>query len=224
MREYQILSGGDASLFVEFAPVINEAVNARCLAVARAIRARQINGIRDVVPAFHTVAIHFDPTLVDRNILTVLLHECASVTAKTEPGDHRLIEVPVSYGGEFGPDLASIAALARCSEEDAVAMHAEPVYRVYMLGFLPGFAYMGQVDPRIAAARLDTPRVRVPAGSVAIAGLQTGIYPQDSPGGWRIIGHTTLRLYAPEDHEPFRFKPGDRVKFVPSNKSTAVTV
>jgi KipI family sensor histidine kinase inhibitor len=124
------------------------------------------------------------------------------------------VHISVTYGGADGPDLASVAAFASCSEEDVIRLHTENVYRVYMLGFLPGFAYLGSVDPRIAMPRLGTPRLRVPAGSVGIAGAQTGIYPSEMPGGWRIIGRTSIKLFDPTRDEPSMLKAGDRVKFV----------
>jgi KipI family sensor histidine kinase inhibitor len=132
-----------------------------------------------------------------------------------EPGEDRVpVRIPVSYGGEFGPDLAAVAAFGRCTEEDVIRLHARKVYRVYMLGFLPGFGYMGSVDPRIAMPRLETPRMRVAAGSVGIAGAQTGVYPTDTPGGWRIIGRTGTRMFDPAWERPFLLKAGDLVQFV----------
>jgi inhibitor of KinA len=121
--------------------------------------------------------------------------------------------VPVCYAGEFGPDLAEVAAFAAVSEAEAVRLHTSRMYRVFMLGFVPGFAYMGIVDAHIAAPRLSTPRVRVPAGSVGIAGVQTGIYPVSTPGGWRIIGRTPLKPFDLSRREPALFKPGDAVQF-----------
>jgi KipI family sensor histidine kinase inhibitor len=120
----------------------------------------------------------------------------------------------VTYGGASGPDLGAVSDFAQCSEADVVRLHMETRYRVYMLGFLPGFAYMGTVNHRIAMPRLDTPRMRVAAGSVGIAAAQTGIYPCDSPGGWRIIGRTSTKPFDPRRDEPFLLKAGDHVKFV----------
>jgi inhibitor of KinA len=128
--------------------------------------------------------------------------------------DARTVEVPVSYGGGDGPDLAAVAAFAGCPEDEVIRLHTATEYRVYMLGFLPGFPYMGLVNEKIAMPRLDSPRLRVPPGSVGIAGLQTGIYPFESPGGWRIIGRTALRLFDESRPDPFLFKAGDRVRFV----------
>jgi inhibitor of KinA len=123
--------------------------------------------------------------------------------------------VPVQYGGEYGPDLPAVAAFGRCTEEEVVRLHAERVYRVFMLGFLPGFAYMGEVDRRIAAPRLDAPRAHVAAGSVGIAGRQTAVYPLDSPGGWQIIGRTNVEPFVARREQPFLFRSADRIQFVP---------
>jgi KipI family sensor histidine kinase inhibitor len=128
----------------------------------------------------------------------------------------RTFEVPVSYGGEFGPDLAEVAAFAGLDEAAVIELHIGVRYRVFMLGFLPGFAYMGRVDNRIAAPRKASPRFRVPAGSVGIAGVQTGIYPRESPGGWQIIGRTTIPLFDLSKSPPALFAPGDTVRFVPA--------
>jgi inhibitor of KinA len=215
MSEFLIAPRGDACLAIEFPPAIEEGLSLRCAAIARAVRAHNVTGIHDVVPAFHTVAVHFDPRRIPHRTLESILQTCATVPADSIAGEGRVIEVPVHYGGEFGPDLHTVASFAGCTEEDVVRLHSDRIYLVFMLGFLPGFAYMGEVDERIAAPRLDTPRVRVPAGSVAIAGRQTAVYPLDSPGGWQIIGRTSVRPFVPESPNPFLFQPADRVKFVP---------
>ena len=136
-------------------------------------------------------------------------------TDQSAPAASVLHRIPVSYGGPFGPDLGDVASTAGVSEEDLISLHSAPVYRVFMLGFSPGFAYMGPVAPAIALPRRTTPRTRVPAGSVAIAGQQTGIYPSDSPGGWHLIGRTSGKPFDPDRAEPFLFKAGDCVQFYP---------
>ena len=126
----------------------------------------------------------------------------------------RQIEVPVRYGGEYGVDLKWVADHRGLQVEDVIRIHSQKTYRVYMMGFTPGFPYMGKLDDAIVTPRLETPRTRVPAGTVAIAGSQTGIYPIDSPGGWRLIGHTSLRLFDPTSESAFLFSPGDEVRFI----------
>jgi inhibitor of KinA len=157
--------------------------------------------------------VHFDPAVADRDALEAELARLAE-TAQSDVRDGSTIEIPVVYGGEAGPDLPAVADFGRCSEADVVRLHTGTPYRVYMIGFLPGFAYMGTVDPRIAMPRLDTPRLQVSAGSVGIAGSQTGVYPCETPGGWRIIGRTPVKLFDPTRAEPSLLKTGDRVRFV----------
>ena len=210
----QVLAMGDSCLSAVFEETLSLAVNSQCVALAAELERRALPGVRDVVPAFHTVAVYFDPRLVDRAALQKQVASMASVSAGSAASESEPIEIPVSYGGESGPDLASVAVFAGCSEGEVVRLHTETVYRVYMLGFLPGFAYLGAVDRRIAMPRLETPRLRVVAGSVGIAGVQTGIYPCDTPGGWRIIGRTMTRLFDPALAEPALLRAGDRVKFV----------
>ena len=133
----------------------------------------------------------------------------------------RVIEVPVCYGGELGPDLEDVARAVALSPAEVIARHSAPAYRVYLLGFTPGFPYLGGMDPRLACPRLSSPRVRVPAGSVAIAGAQTGVYSVESPGGWRLLGRTPLRLFDPDPgaRRPFLLAPGDGLRFVPVDRA-----
>ena len=130
------------------------------------------------------------------------------------------IDVPVCYGGDFGPDLADVAALGGCTEDEVVRLHSGTEYRVYVVGFVPGFAYMGVVDDRLALPRRAAPRTRVPAGSVAIAAGQTGIYPMETPGGWHLLGRTPIRPFDPGRAEPVLFRPGDRVRFHAIDRET----
>ena len=205
---------GDSCAAIQFAQTIDPAVNAHCIAVASRLDGRALAGVRDVVPTYNAVTIHFDPLIIDRKALDAELDSAARHDAVVAEAGARTVEIPVHYGGDEGPDLGAVAAFARCSEEEVVRRHTSVPYRVYMLGFLPGFAYMGTVDDCIAMPRLDTPRLRVSAGSVGIAGKQTGIYPFDSPGGWRIIGRTSLKPFDTSKPDPFLFKAGDRVTFV----------
>lgn len=210
----RIVSLGDSCVSAQFAAAIDPAVNARCIALAAALERLALRGVRDVVPTYNAVTVHFDPLTTDRQALGAELSRLAVSAAATADTDGRTIEIPVSYGGVSGPDLAAVAEFAKCSEAGVVRLHTETLYRVYMLGFLPGFAYMGSVDRRIAMPRLETPRMRVAAGSIGIASEQTGIYPCDTPGGWRIIGRTSMKVFDATRPEPFLLKAGDRVKFV----------
>ena len=214
----EVSEAGDSALLLELDDVIDPAVNAAALDLARAIRAAEIRGVRDVVSAIRSVAVYFDPLAIDRDRLWRLVEE--QPRERTAAEQRSRIEVPVVYGGSFGPDLQTIAAFAGVPPQAVVDLHAGRDYRVFMLGFLPGFPYLGVVDERIAAPRHATPRHRVPAGSVGIAGRQTGIYPRESPGGWQIVGRTPLAIFDPQRTPSALFAPGDTVRFVPTRAGT----
>lgn len=202
-------------LLVELEPVIDPIVNERAILLAARLRSRGTRGVRDIAPGYCTLGIHFDPLQTDLAAVENAIHaEFSSLESLDVVADREVIEIPVIYSGPQGPDLASVASFAGCSIDDVIARHTERTYRVYMLGFVPGFAYMGRVDPSIAAPRHRVPRERVPAGSVGIAGLQTGVYPVDSPGGWQLIGHTTARMFDPARERPSLLQAGDLVRFV----------
>ena len=211
--DFHIVPAGDATVIVEFAERIDVAINARAIAVADAVRALAQPGIRDVVPTFRSVAVYFDPLRTEQDRLMERLIDLVSKVAVPSSVDPTPIRIPVQYGGEFGPDLPAVAQFAGASESDVVALHTSTTYRVFMLGFLPGFAYMGIVDARIAAPRRPMPRLSVPAGSVAIAGAQTGIYPLETPGGWQLIGRTAVKPFDLARSDACLFKAGDLVQF-----------
>ena len=221
MNTFRIVAAGDAAVIVELENRIDPVVNEMAIALAMAIQTAGLPGVRDVVPTYRSVAIHFDPLRINYDALVARVNRWMGDPSPVSFGDPSpvpdatlsLVRVPVCYGGEFGPDLADVAAFAAVSEAEAVRLHTSRIYRVFMLGFMPGFPYMGAVDQRIAAPRLSTPRVRVPVGSVGIAGMQTGIYSVSTPGGWRIVGRTPLKPFDLSRGEPVLFKPGDAVQF-----------
>jgi inhibitor of KinA len=211
--DFRILPAGDSVLVVEFEERIDPVINARAIALAEAVQAAGLPGIRDVVPTYRTVAVFFDPLRTNYDALVARLEKEAGRDASGAGTERTAIRIPVCYGGELGPDLPAVAAAARMSTDAVVELHAGTTYRVFMIGFVPGFAYMGVVDERIAVPRHSTPRVRVPIGSVGIAGLQTGIYPAETPGGWQLIGRTPLKPFDPSRAEPFLLRAGDAVRF-----------
>jgi KipI family sensor histidine kinase inhibitor len=219
VNTFRIVAAGDAAFIVELENRIDPVVNDTAIALAKNIQTAAVPGVRDVVPTYRSVAIHFDPLRTDYDALVARVNawmgEGPPYLLGTRPpyGGPSPVRVPVCYAGEFGPDLADVAAFAAVSEAEAVRLHTSRIYRVFMLGFMPGFPYMGIVDQRIAAPRLSTPRVRVPVGSVGIAGMQTGIYSVSTPGGWRIIGRTPLKPFDLSRGEPALFKAGDAVQF-----------
>jgi len=211
---FGIRDAGDSAILLELEPVIDPDVNARAIAIAAALRDQAVSGVRDVIPTYRSVAVHFDPLTCDVDSLRSALHQAAASPPVAASGS--LIEVPVAYGGDNGPDLDEVAAFAKLPAQAVIDRHCGTEYRVFMLGFLPGFAYMGTVDGSIAAPRKATPRTRIPAGSVGIAGRQTGVYPRPSPGGWQLIGRTWLDLFDPTREPASLFRAGDSVRFVPS--------
>jgi inhibitor of KinA len=215
MPSFRILPAGDAALVVELPERIDPELNAWCVALSRALASGLGTIVRDVVIGYCSVTVYFDPLKVEAVWLEGEVRACAGSLEVESATEGAVVEVPVCYGGDLGPDLADVAAFAGCSDAEVIDLHAGREYRVYMVGFVPGFAYMAEVEPRIAAPRRASPRAAVPAGSVAIAGGQTGVYPAVTPGGWNIIGRTPLAPYDPDRREPFLFKPGDRVRFRP---------
>jgi inhibitor of KinA len=215
----------DRALTIEFGREISDELNSAAIALCRRLQADPFPGLDEAVPAIASATIFYDPVIVRRHTVAgsafaavrdaVLnaLTECSG--PQTE--ETRTITVPVSFRAEDALDLPFICQAAGLDADDVIGIFLSRAYRVYMLGFLPGFAYMGAVDGRIAVPRHETPRLKVPKGSVGIAGGQTGIYPAASPGGWRIIGRTDLELLRPDEHEPSVFRPGDSVRFVRSD-------
>lgn len=200
---------GDAALYLQLGRRLDTALNTRALRLAAALRGRR--GVREAVGAYAAVTIHYDPDLVSvaglQKLVGALLRE-----RKGEPLQGRLHRVPVAYGG---PDLEQAAGELGLSVAEVVRRHSQPVYRAFMAGFVPGWAYLGPLDPKLRLPRRAEPREVVPAGSVAIAELQTGIYPLASPGGWHLIGSTRMRTFLPDSDPPLLIRPGDRVKFFP---------
>lgn len=199
---------------MEFEPRLDPFINDTVIAVCKAVERAGIMGVFDVVPACASLAVHADADLVDAPALTSLLEALVREppAADTLPQTHA---IPVCYEPPFGLDLDEVSRASGCGVDEIVARHAATEYRVFMLGFLPGFTYLGVVDERIAVPRRATPRPVVPAGSVGIAGRQTGIYPIESPGGWQIVGRTPVRLFDVAAGLRPALHPGDHVRFVP---------
>ena len=210
---YRIVPAGESVLIVEFEERIDPVVNATTIACAEAIQAAAVGGVRDVVPTYRSVAIYFDPLRTDTDALLERITHEAETVRPAAPIARDPLRIPVCYGGDLGPDLPQVATFAKITADEVIARHASAIYRVFMLGFVPGFAYLGMVDPSIAMPRRSTPRVRVPMGSVGIAGIQTGIYPAETPGGWQLIGQTPVRPFDAAREDPFLMKAGDSVQF-----------
>lgn len=214
-RDWRVRLAGDAALTLEFEPRIDARINARVVAAAARVAAGGYRGVRDVVPGFHALTVYVDPLRADVGRVRAALEEAADAPAAAADSSREMV-IPVRYGGRDGPDIDEVAAFAGCSAAEVVRRHAAVAYRVYMVGYLHGFAYLGTVDPRIAMPRRPTPRLTVPAGSVGIAGGQTGVYPTAAPGGWRLIGRTAVHMFDAGRRPPGLVGPGDRVRFEPA--------
>jgi KipI family sensor histidine kinase inhibitor len=213
LTDVRLVAAGDAALVVELPPAFDPVTSARVVAIGDAARRRCGSALRDVVVGYHTVTVYFDPLLIDGRWLEEELASIGADQAIEAELSGARIDVPVCYGGELGPDLTSVAEHVGCSEEEIIRLHTGREYRVFVVGFVPGFAYLGPVDPRLALPRRSNPRTRVPAGSVAIAAGQTAIYPVETPGGWHLLGRTKVRPFDESRAEPSLFRPGDRVVF-----------
>ena len=210
--DVRVLPAGDAAWLIELPERIDVEVNERAIRIARAVE-RSSLAITDLVVGYRSVMVFVDPLSADAEAIEKRLRELSAAPVGSGEPDGAIVEVPVCYDGPYGPDLGDVAAFAKCSTAEVIALHLGRQYRVFVVGFVPGFAYMASVDPRIAAPRRSSPRLKVPPGSVAVAAGQTGIYPAETPGGWSLIGRCPVRPYDPERKQPFLFHPGDRVSF-----------
>jgi KipI family sensor histidine kinase inhibitor len=208
----RILPAGDSAWLIELPERIDAAINTRAIRIARDVEAAGLP-VTDVVVGYRSVMVYIDPLSERAADVESRLHAIAESAAPDASAPGASIEVPVCYDGPFGPDLGDVAAFAGCSSEEVIALHLGREYRVFVVGFVPGFAYMASVDPRIAAPRRPSPRLKVPAGSVAVAAGQTGVYPAETPGGWNLIGRCPIKPYDAGRAEPFLFHPGDQVRF-----------
>ena len=205
---------GDGAVRVQFGTAIAPETDARIRRFCRALEQPPIPGVIEWVPAYTTIAVFYEPWVRCYAEMCALLRERLEGAKDSALPPTRLIQIPVRYGGADGPDLEDVAAYHGLTPADVIAVHASPTYLVHMLGFSPGFPYLGGLPGVLATPRLDTPRAAVPAGSVGIGGAQTGVYPSVTPGGWRIIGRTSLTLYDPARECPALLRAGDLVRFI----------
>ncbi|QIM48099.1 5-oxoprolinase subunit PxpB [Pusillimonas sp. DMV24BSW_D] len=210
----QFLSAGDTAMVVQFGEVIDRVLSDQVLALSRRIRALNVPGVVDLVPTFRSLLINYDPTQVRGAQLQETLKGLLE-SEDTEPQAVRQWSVPVCYDGEYAPDLQEVAQTAGLTTDQVVQLHADTQFHVYMIGFVPGYPYMGDLPKQLVLPRRSNPRTRVPPGSVAIASTMTAVYPIESPGGWHLIGATPIRLFDTRHEAPALFKPGDKVRFKP---------
>ena len=210
----QILIEGDSSVLIVFGDTISAETNSRITATVRLIREQRIEGMVDMIPAFVSLLINYNPQVISYAALRRRLETILEMKAESAETVRRVFEIPVCYGGEFGPDLQNIADHAGLSPREVIDIHTSRDYLIYMLGFLPGFCYLGGLDERIHTPRLKTPRLKIPSGSVGIGGSQTGIYPMESPGGWQLMGKTPVKTYDPCRETPILVQAGEYIRFV----------
>ncbi|MBQ2751347.1 MAG: 5-oxoprolinase subunit PxpB [Oscillospiraceae bacterium] len=213
MDNIRFLTAGDCAVTVEFGNEISEDINRRIRAYMTALEKSSIDGIIEAVPTYRSVTVHYDPVAIRyENLLTKLKKLVSDIDVSALP-EGEIIEIPVLYGGDEGPDIQFVADHNNLSIEQVIEIHTSGLYLIYMLGFTPGFTYLGGMSEKIATPRLTVPRVSIPAGSVGIADSQTGIYPLQSPGGWQLIGRTPVKMYDPDRAEPILPKAGQYIKF-----------
>ncbi|MDR0751675.1 MAG: 5-oxoprolinase subunit PxpB [Christensenellaceae bacterium] len=203
----------DSALRMDFGKAIDLNINDSVRLIYSAVKARPFNGVYEIIPSYCSILFIFDPDITNYKVIVKQLKKLLKSSNKQDSIRPRLIHIPVCYDNEFGEDINDVAEYTKLSVKDIIEMHSKPNYLIYMLGFLPGFAYLGGLNKKLITPRLQKPRTKILAGAVGIGGEQTGIYPLESPGGWRLIGRTPIKPYDPYRDEPFLYKAGDYVKF-----------
>ena len=215
----KILPEGDSAILIEFPKTISPEINGKITSLAHLIKEQHIEGVMDMIPAFCSLLIHYDPRVISYGKLLNRVNKIMKLNLDMKSKTKKVYEIPVCYGGEYGPDLEFVAKNAGLSIEEVIKIHSSKDYLIYMLGFLPGFSYLGGLDERIHTPRLANPRIKISAGSVGIGGAQTGIYPLESPGGWQLIGKTPVKTYDSDRKVPVLFEAGDYIRFVPISEA-----
>ena len=224
-KAYTFHKFGEQAILINFKQEIDEAVNQQVLRLNAAIQSAALTAIRFTIPAYCSLTVGYDPTLLAYETLCHLIADLATDRKNTSiESPTRQLLIPVCYDQEFALDLTYLAKEKGMTEEEVIQCHSQQTYKVYMLGFLPGFTFMGKVPAAIAHKRKSEPRLKVPASSVGIAGEQTGIYPAEVPGGWQIIGRTPLPIFDPTKEQPFLFQAGDQVQFYTISKKEFVAL
>lgn len=218
-KETRYLTAGDKALTVEYGNEISEDISSKIRSMVVALELNKIEGVVEIVPTYRSLMVHYNPLAIGYDNLVKNLKSLEGKLNDISLPEPEIIEIPTLYGGEYGPDIENVAQHNGISIEEVIKIHSSKEYLIYMLGFTPGFPYLGGMDERIATPRLKVPRTKISKGSVGIAGSQTGIYPIDSPGGWQLIGRTPLKLYEPNREVPILLKAGNYIKFVPISES-----
>ena len=214
-RPFQITLSGDSAVNLCFGSKISPETSALVRTAAARLAEPPIPGVQDIVPTYCSIMVCYDPTVLQYEYIIRTVQDRLRDLDAASNTKGKTVYIPVCYGGEHGPDLEYVAEYHNMTVEEVIELHTEPSYLISMLGFLPGFAYLGGLDERLHTPRLETPRIRLDAGAVGIGGAQTGIYPLPSPGGWQILGNTPARPYDPYREPAFLYAAGDYIKFYP---------
>lgn len=222
--DIKFIPAGDRSVVMEFGNSIKPEINAKIRNMVTAVEEKTIRGISEIIPTYRSILIIYDPLLIEYNSLIKYLKELASGLGDSSKSETRIVELPTVYGGEYGPDIEFVANHNNLTIDEVIKLHSSTDYLLYMLGFTPGFGYLGGMSKKIETPRLQVPRTKIPAGTTGIAGSQTGIYPIDSPGGWQLIGRTPVKLYDPLGTPPILLNAGDYVRFVPVSEEEYLNI
>lgn len=217
--KHSFLQNGDTAITVCFENEISKEVNGFVTSFICAVEQKGIKGVIELIPAFNSVTVLYDSTVTSAGTLKIKLERIIKKLGNSQQSSAVLYKIPVCYEEEFSPDMKNVEAHTGLSREEIIEIHSSTDYLIYMLGFLPGFAYLGEMDKRLATPRLDSPRVEISRGAVGIGGEQTGIYPVASPGGWQLIGRTPVLVYDRERENPILYKSGDYIRFVPISRN-----
>lgn len=217
--KHSFLQNGDTAITVCFENEISKEVNCFVTSFTCAVEQKGIKGVIELIPAFNSVTVLYDSTVTSAGTLKIKLERIIKKLGNSQQSSAVLYKIPVCYEEEFSPDMKNVEAHTGLSREEIIEIHSSTDYLIYMLGFLPGFAYLGEMDKRLATPRLDSPRVEISRGAVGIGGEQTGIYPVASPGGWQLIGRTPVLVYDRERENPILYKSGDYIRFVPISRN-----
>jgi inhibitor of KinA len=213
-RKYEIVPLGDAALLVNFEQKIEEAINSAIINLADAIRRADVEGVINVQPAYCSLAVKYDSRKLNFSSVEKIIHDCSDgIFIEKEKEEGKVWSIPVCYEPEFAWDISDLSQFLKLSVDEIIELHTASLFRVFMMGFLPGFPYLGKLPQKLKCKRKDVPRKIVPAQSVGLAGEQTGIYPISAPGGWQIIGKTPIKIFDSSKRNPFLFKAGDSLKF-----------
>lgn len=210
---------GDSAIVACFGEGIDKDIHHQVRQLSQYLESYAFDGMIEYVPSYTSVTVYYDPSLLRYTEASTQLNHAIDAMEEQVAATSRVVEIPVCYGGDYGPDLEYVAEYSGLSPEAVIQTHSETVFDVYMIGFAPGFPYLGGMSPRIATPRRSSPRLEIPRGSIGIAGSQTGIYPIETPGGWQIIGRTPRTLFRADQNPPCLLKAGDQIRFVPVSET-----